>query len=319
MLKFLLCPTCAKPLKLKTNSRRKDEIIEGELKCSCGQNYPIIGGIPRFIPSENRSNEQKSFGLQWTRYKLIHDKAFLDFYNSGNIKDVFMKKTKFKPSDLKNRLVLDAGCGFGRYTIAANQLGADVIAVDLSEAVESCYENAKGMEGIHVVQADIFNLPFTTNIFDLIYSIGVIHHTPNAHTAFSKISKYLKTKGKMYVEVYQKGPFVREIINSLLRAITTRLPHNLLFTLCYVPWLIASIPFLGRIIGLFFPMSKIFIDNFDWYSPKYQSHHTPSEVLGWFEENGFKHSEITNPSSLPSILQNLSGGYGRVIGVQGKR
>lgn len=319
LLKFLVCPHCGKSLGLKVSSRTKGEILEGELRCSCGKRYPIVCGIPRFILSEDNAAEQKSFGLQWTRYKEVQDNTFLNFYSSKTIQDVFLKKTGFKPNELKRKLVLDAGCGFGRYSIAARRLGAEIIAVDVSNAVESCYENSKDVGGIHVVQADIFNLPFKMGLFDIIYSIGVIHHTQEAHAAFIRLSRHLKKKGQMYVEVYQKGPFIREIINSLLRSITTQLPHNLLFNLCYIPWLIANIPILGKIFGLFLPMSKIFIDNFDWYSPKYQSHHTVSEVFTWFKEAGFKERVLTNPSVLPSFLKNLAGGYGRVIGVRGSR
>jgi len=52
-------------------------IIEGRLSCSsCGQEYPVIGGVPRFVPRENYAS---GFGLEWTKHaRTQYDKLFGD-------------------------------------------------------------------------------------------------------------------------------------------------------------------------------------------------------------------------------------------------
>lgn len=121
-----------------------------------------------------------SFGFQWTHYKDI-------------IKDVerfvFLQKTGIEPSFLKGKLVLDVGCGYGRYSYAALEFGGkEVIGIDLSRAVESAYANTIEYPNIHILQADTFYLPFKEEIFDVIFSIGVLHHTPSPKEAFMKLT-----------------------------------------------------------------------------------------------------------------------------------
>lgn len=52
-----------------------------------------------------------------------------------------------KQSDLKGKLILDAGCGFGRHAYVAKSLGARVVAVDVSEAVDSAHSMQLGKVG----------------------------------------------------------------------------------------------------------------------------------------------------------------------------
>ena len=56
--------------------------------------------------------------------------------------------------------VLDAGCGAGRFAEIALSSGANVVALDYSSAVNACYLNLKEHSNLHVVQGDIYALPF---------------------------------------------------------------------------------------------------------------------------------------------------------------
>ena len=64
------------------------------------------------------------------------------------------------PTDLAGQWVLDAGSGAGRFAEVALQAGAEVIALDYSRAVDACYANLKHYPNLHVVQGDIYALPF---------------------------------------------------------------------------------------------------------------------------------------------------------------
>ena len=72
----------------------------------------------------------------------------------------FLRKTRITEKDVKNKLVLDVGCGNGRYSLSASELGAgQVIGIDLIPSVYKTHKRLK-KRNVQCVQADIFNLPF---------------------------------------------------------------------------------------------------------------------------------------------------------------
>jgi SAM-dependent methyltransferase len=202
---------------------------------------------------------------------------------------------------LKEKLLLDAGCGMGRYTEVAASVGATVIGFDLSYSIDSCYENLGNLENVHLVQADIFHLPFKDNIFDFVYSFGVLHHTPSCERAFKQLPQKLKKGGMLSIFVYSS--YNRSIVLSskFWRFFTTRLPKRLLYYFSFISvplYYIYKIPVIGSIgkalfvIPLWPDWRWRVLDTFDWYSPKYQSKHTHWEVFRWFEESGLRDIKI---------------------------
>src|SRR5207249_4131866 len=111
-----------------------------------------------------------AFGWQWREFVELFDQyepQFLDW-----IKPI-------QPDFFRDKLVLDAGCGNGRHALYAARYGArDVVALDLSQAVDTAYANIGSMPNVHVVQGDINHPPFKRPTgggpFDFIYSIGVL-------------------------------------------------------------------------------------------------------------------------------------------------
>ena len=80
-------------------------------------------------------------------------------------------------------------------------------------------------------------------------------------------------------------------IQQGLRSITTKLPPKLLLALCYVPVPLLSIPGLGAYSGTSLKnssWSECAQVVFDFYGPKYQTHHEDEEVIGWFAEEGYE-------------------------------
>ena len=162
----------------------------------------------------------------------------------------------------------------------------------------------KDRPNVHLVQADVFRLPFEEKTFDYIYSIGVLHHTPDCGAAFKRLPGLLKPGGKIAVFVYTAYE-AQEQINRAWRSITTRLPKRLLYFLCILTlplhyvwnrYRFQRVFWFCVLPGLIFRLvPKIheyrdwrmrLLDTFDWYSPKYQSKHTYPEVCGWFRECG---------------------------------
>jgi ubiquinone/menaquinone biosynthesis C-methylase UbiE len=104
------------------------------------------------------------------------------------------------------RKILEVGCGAGTDLLQFARVGADVHAVDLSpHSVELAKTRLKiyGFKG-EIQEADAEHLPFPDNTFDLIYSWGVIHHTPDTAAAVKEIHRVLKPGGQIRIMIYNR-------------------------------------------------------------------------------------------------------------------
>jgi ubiquinone/menaquinone biosynthesis C-methylase UbiE len=102
-------------------------------------------------------------------------------------------------SGLKNKTVLDDGCGGGRYSVAWKLLGAkEVVGVDLSDiGIENANLRVKQsrIEGVSFVKGNVLDLPFEDNSFDIVYSNGVLHHTQDWKKGVHEHVRVLKKGG----------------------------------------------------------------------------------------------------------------------------
>ena len=105
---------------------------------------------------------------------------------------------------MKGQCVLDAGCGAGRFAEVALSAGAKVFALDYSLAVDACYANLKNHPNLHVVQGDIYTLPFPKEFFPFIYSLGVLQHTPDVARAFAALPPMVAGGGD-FVLIFTKN------------------------------------------------------------------------------------------------------------------
>ena len=132
LLTNLIDPKSGQPLTLTSPVPGPSEIEQGTLVDSAGHSFPILHGIPRFVPA---SNYASSFGYQWNKYAELQ----LDSKNGTTFsKDRFFSITEWPKADLLGARVLDVGCGAGRVSEVVLRAGAHVVAVDLSQAVEAC-------------------------------------------------------------------------------------------------------------------------------------------------------------------------------------
>jgi len=270
---------------------------ESELVCrGCGRKYPVLNGVVRFVDAQQYAG---SFGFQWN----VHARTQLDTAESQRSERAFRRRTGFRPEDLPGKLVLDVGCGMGRFADVATRWGAHVVGVDLSLAAEVAARNLAGREAT-IFQADVFHLPFAAESFDFIYSIGVLHHTPDCERAFKMLPGLLKPGGRIAIWLYS-GYNNWYKMSDVYRKVTRRMPPKLLHKLCYgvvplygIHQVLRKIPLLGRpasgALAYLFPMAfhpdrtwRV-LDTFDWYSPWYQSKHTYEEVFRWFESCGLE-------------------------------
>jgi hypothetical protein len=121
----------------------------------------------------------------------------------------------------------------------------------------------------------------------------VLHHSPDPRRAFAQVAARVKPGGTLAVWLYRKNTPPQEWLNSALRAVTTRMPPRALEVGCAGLGAVGSIPVLNRTLNKVANFSNHpdrtlrVCDNFDWYAPRYQSHHTVAELTGWFRAGGF--------------------------------
>lgn len=234
LLEYLSCPWCGGAIRLDAATESAGvEILEGALQClSCARRYPITRGIPRFAElgqiESDKARTASSFGWSWQHFSHSHEHYASQFL--GWIAPV-------SPDFFRGKLVLEAGCGKGRHTRLAAGWGArEVFGVDLSEAVEVAFEGTRHLHNVHIVQADIYNLPFR-RVFDYGFSVGVLHHLPNPRAGFVSLASRVKPGGHVSAWVYgaENNGWITRWINPLREQITSRLNRRVLLYLSSIP------------------------------------------------------------------------------------
>ncbi len=290
LLDLLVCPECRSALRLHDSQLAADVVTSGTLTCATGHSFPVADGVPRFVQHELNADQARtrdSFGYEWTRLYPEHGHSSPEWQAE---RDIFLEYTRSLPSEYRGKLVLDAGCGNGRYAKLANDWGARVVCVDISSAVEIAQTNVGSRPDVAVVQADLFKLPFRTELFDIVYSIGVLHHTPDARGAFHAIQPLVKPGGFFSIFMHGQGNRALYATNRWLRAWTSTASYRTTWNFCLVLTSIAKllekIPFVGPVLYiagrqvLFFSPDQH--NNFDHFSAGFTSFHRKEEIRGWY-------------------------------------
>lgn len=299
LLDILVCPECHKDnLKLKNDVYSQEEVKEGILLCdSCGRHYPIVNYVPRFVLSDTYV---AGFSFEWKKFpKMLYGLVTEDSFSRFNI----------NLDELCGKRILDVGCGSGRFVEFFSRRGREVVGVDLSFSVTEAFRYCGLRQNVHIVQADLYKLPFKEEIFDLVFSFGVLMHTPDTKKAFMQLPRHVKPGGKLAVFVYAKwfemGSWMnraKERLSDSYRKLTSKLPSIMLrgFSYAAIPlYELKKLPKLGKLLDAAIPSSMHpdwrvrVLETFDWYSPNYHWKHTRTEVAEWFKEAGFEHIFIS--------------------------
>ncbi len=222
LMDYLACPLCAGVLHLQAGAIEGAEIMDGSLDCAeCRRRYPIVRGVPRLLP-ETFSGQQRAtadaFGYEWTHFSELEDTyedEFLDWIHPIG-KDFF-----------RGKLVLDGGCGKGRHVALAAAFGAaEVMGIDISDAVDASFANTRHLPNAHIIQADIYHVPLKP-VFEYAYSIGVLHHLPEPRAGFLSLVRRLAPGGRISAWVYgQEGNWwITHLVSPLRTGVTSRLPR----------------------------------------------------------------------------------------------
>jgi SAM-dependent methyltransferase len=304
--------------------------------------YPIVNGIPRFtaIGDAGQAQTARSFGYKWLRNpdwglkpetQRVAQQVFRDFYGWTD------------PDDLKRlmegRLVLNAGCGAGTEMQMFAGWPATLAAVDISTAIDHCRQQFGDRPNVEYFQADLNALPFPDESFDVVWSHGVLHHTPDTFTSARSLAKLVKRGGLFILYVYRKKGPIREFVDDYLRKELspldpetawakleplTELARNL--SRLNVDVVVEhDIPELGIRSGTY-PVQRLIYQhimkcfwneglsfdenvhvNFDWYHPEYAHRQTVDEVREWMPQLGFEAQSIHESDSGIAVIARKSG------------
>ncbi len=109
--------------------------------------------------------------------------------------------------NFKDKKILEVGCGAGFDAYNITKEGAIYTGIDITpENIDRTTTHLSFFNlGGEILEADAEKLPFNGSEFDIVFSNGVLHHTPDMEQAFSEVYRVLKGNGKFYVILYHKN------------------------------------------------------------------------------------------------------------------
>ena len=304
-LDILCCPHSRSPLRLEEEEVSSNGMIEsGVLVSATGDyRYPIVNRVPRFLGAETYA---ESFGYEWQKWSRVQfDSENVGRPMAGHTERMFDAITGFSPEFLSGRVVVEFGCGAGRFLDVARRRNAIAIGIDMSRAVDAARKNFANDEDVLIVQGDILNPPFRDLSFDAGYSIGVFHHTPDPEGAFNKLVNVVKPNGPVACCVYPKGglydlPSVavyRRIHNAIKPFVGNTVALGYSYVAAHFLYKLFSrwrrhvrgqqlVAYLERHLFVNVDIPDVrwrILDVFDAITPSFASTHTAEDVMAWFQ------------------------------------
>jgi SAM-dependent methyltransferase len=290
LVDLLRCPRCRARLRLHAVEEERGQVKTGTLTCADeGHVYSISRWVPRFVDAD-------AYADSFSRQRLYVRRHFDDYLKDRSGDRLFFPTTGFSPDGIRQGTTLEIGCGYGRFVDVVQRAGGRIVGVDLStHSIDLAHDFVGFRENVHLVQADLFALPFARESFGHVYSLGVLHHTPSTARAFEAVVPYVAPEGHIAIWVYHPD---EKRSSNRWRRLTTRMNHRLLYGACVVnqalfSW-VRALPG-GWRFGLLVPGAaprpgRTFwmrvLGDFDNLSPVFAHVHREDEVAGWFRTAG---------------------------------
>jgi SAM-dependent methyltransferase len=273
VLELLACPACKGDL--------RDE--GAALACAaCEARYEVKDGIPDLrVPSDTRTETVRDF------YTVAPFPGYPPRDSLGSLR-ARAGRSEFArlldraiPGDAR---VVEVGCGTGQMSLFLATANRVVIGADLTRAslaLGSAASRRFGVETVRFVETDLRRPGLKEGGFDVVYSSGVLHHTPDPRASFASLARLARPGGIVVLGLYNAW---------------ARIPHRLRRVV-------------GRLSGFkWIPMDPILRDRAaeparreawlrDQYMHPEEHRHTTREVQRWFAESGVEYLR-TYPDSL---------------------
>lgn len=170
--------------------------------------------IANFVTNQEENLDKEtveSFGEEWSKFSS---------FTAEEIKNAGDQYFDIVTSEQLNKesIVLDLGCGSGRWTkYVANKVKL-IEAIDPSLAVLSAVKLNKDEKNVRVTQSGVSNIPFADNTFDFVICLGVLHHIPDTPQALKDTVKKLKPGGTILLYLYysfeNRGGIYKALFNT---------------------------------------------------------------------------------------------------------
>ena len=165
-------------------------------------------------------SSSERFGFAWSRFPKIvpEHEQFFRCWVAG-----------LTPDDFRGKTILDAGCGIGRNSFWPLKYGATkVVAFDLDpRTVRVAQKNLSFTNRATVLNQSIYEITYQEN-FDIVLSIGVVHHLKDPGHAMANLVRAARPGGTVLVWVYayEGHTLVKRIVNAV-RLVTSQMPVQL--------------------------------------------------------------------------------------------
>ena len=217
--------------------------------------------IASFVSDSDQNIDKdtvNSFGEEWTKFSSFSEE---EIKNAGDqYFDIVTEEICNSSS-----VVLDMGCGTGRWSKYLANRVKFIEAIDPSKAVLSASKLTKDLKNVRVTQAGVDSIPFADESFDFAMGVGVYHHIPDTQKAVSDTVKKIKKGGYLLIYLYysldNRGGLYKFIfkMSTIIRKIVSSMPNRLKKITCDFIALFVYMPFvmLARLFKMFFPKGKV--------------------------------------------------------------
>lgn len=255
VLPYLACPSCRQGLAFEPDRDATRGILV-HARAGCARRYPVVGGIPRLLLGPGRHavaarhaprvdpgsavgellrewldergttpDVVASFDDEWSRFADV---------DTADIRRLYRQYFDLVPDAWlePENVVLDAGCGAGRWAYQVARTGARVIALDMGLSVELAARSTKGFANVACVQGDLGALPIRHRSADWCYSLGVLHHTDDPPAGLRQLVSALRPGGGvllyLYYDVGSRNPIARAsfAVATQVRRVVSKSPRT---------------------------------------------------------------------------------------------
>ncbi len=273
---LLACPACGAALSMTSTT-------SADLRCDgCGLRFEETDGIPNLrLPGDSRTETVRRF-YEAAPFPGYGPRETLNGLRGRAERSAFARVLdRAIPGDAR---IVEVGCGTGQMCLYLAHADRVVVGADLTRASLTLGATAAqrfGLEHVRFVETDLSHPGLRARAFDVVYSAGVVHHTPDPRASFARLAALARPGGAIVIGVY--NTLAR--LPSRLRRLSARLTQFRL------------IPFDPVLRDRAAEPARREAWVRDQYRHPEEHSHTVAEVQRWFAENSVEYLR-TYPSTV---------------------